>query len=146
MRINKAKVPQPGRRPGRRSGGDARRPDDAQKVSNQFVNAFEGGSNYWLHKAALVRADVHPTEKPWYACPAVFEKKFEIELRYDDPKGYEGEGHGLKVITQDDVSRGLSIMAANYPKHFAAVKNGTGDADTADAFIQCVLFGRIAYG
>jgi hypothetical protein len=141
-RINKAKVPQPRRRPGRRSGGTRR--DDAQKVRDQFVMGFEGGSNYWLSAAKLVRSDNEPTENPWYACPEVFEGSFAIKLVYDEK--YEGDGAGLKVITDVDVRCGLDVMAANYPKQFAAVKNGTDDADTADAFIQCALFGRVAYG
>jgi hypothetical protein len=30
-------------------------------------------SNYWLQSAALMKADVHPTVKPWYSDSAVFE-------------------------------------------------------------------------
>jgi hypothetical protein len=118
----------------------------AQKISDQFVTAFEGGSNYWLQTAKLMKADNKPTESPWYACPAVFEKSFEIELGYDDPSGYEGEGKGRKIINHDDVSRGLDVMARTCPKLFADVMDDSGDADTADVFLQCVLFGAVVYG
>jgi hypothetical protein len=36
-------------------------------------------------------------------------------------------------------------MRRDYPKHFAAVMDESGDADTADALVQCVLFGRVVY-
>jgi hypothetical protein len=97
----------------------------AQKISDQFVTAFEGGSNYWLFTARLMKADNRPTETPWYSDPKVFEKRFEIELGYDDPKGYEGEGKGLKLITHVDVRHGLDVMRRDYPKHFAAVMDET---------------------
>lgn len=118
----------------------------AQLISDQFVTSLEGGSNYWLYTARLMKADNKPTERPWYSDPKVFEKRFEIELGYDDPKGYEGEGKGLKLITQADVRRGLKIMRREYPKRFAAVMDETGDGDTGDVFVQCVLFGKAVYG
>jgi hypothetical protein len=118
----------------------------AQKIRDQLVASFEGGSNYWLQSAALMKADVHPTERPWYGCPAVFEKTYEIELGYDDPSGYEGNGRGRKVITDADVRHGLEIMSRDYPDRFADVMADRGDADTADVFLQCVLFGRVVYG
>jgi hypothetical protein len=117
-----------------------------QKVSDQFVTAFEGGSNYWLQTAKLWKADNKPTDTPWYACPAVFEKSFEIELGYDDPDGYEGEGKGRKRITDVDVRRGLEVMARTCPKLFAELMADEGDADTADVFVQCALFGEVVYG
>jgi hypothetical protein len=117
-----------------------------QKVADQLTAAFSGGSNYWLHTAKLFRSDNKPTVSPWYACPAVFERSFEIELGYDDPNGYEGEGKGRKRITQDEVRRAVDLMARDYPKRFAAMMGNSGDADMADAFVQCVMFGKVIYG
>jgi hypothetical protein len=97
-------------------------------------------------RARLIRSDVEPTENPWYSCPGVFEKSFEIELGYDDPSGYEGEGKGRKRITQDDVRHGLDVMRHDYPKHFGDLMADRGDADTADLFIQCAVFGKAVYG
>jgi hypothetical protein len=118
----------------------------AQKIRDQFTAAFEGGSNYFLQSAALMKADVHPTRRPWYSCPEVFEKSFEIELGYDDPSEYEGFGNGRKTITEADVRSGLDVMRRDHPKQFAKVMSGDGDADTADVFLQCCLFGKVVYG
>jgi hypothetical protein len=58
------------------------------------------------------------------------------ELGYDDPSEYEGFGNGRKVITSADVHHGLAVMASDQPERFAEVMSGTGDADTADVFLQ----------
>jgi hypothetical protein len=118
----------------------------AQKISDQLTASFEGGSNYWLQSAALMKADNKPTDRPWYSCPEVFEGAFEVQLGYDDPSEYEGLGNGRKVITDADVRSGLDVMRREHPKQFAKVMTGDGDADTADAFLQCCLFGEVVYG
>lgn len=42
---------------------------------------------------------------------------------------------------------GLVIMAKKYPEHFAnVILDDHQDAETADFFIQCCLFGEIVYG
>lgn len=76
----------------------------------------------------------------------MFEKSFEIEFGFDDPDGYEGNGKGRKVVTETTVRNGLYTMSRDYPKHFAKVMSGDGDADTADAFVQCIVFGKVPYG
>ena len=55
-------------------------------------------------------------------------------------------GRAGKLITRDDVHHGLDVMAREYPKHFAKVMADDGDADTADAFVQCAVFGKVIYG
>jgi hypothetical protein len=81
-----------------------------------------------------------------YADPAVFERSFAIELGYDDPSGFEGEGKGRKVITDVDVHKGLEgVMAQKYPRHFADVVNGEGDADIADMLMQILVHGKVVF-
>jgi len=118
----------------------------AEKVRDQICVAFEGGSNYWLQEADLVQADIKPTEKPWYSCPKLFEGKYQIALKYDDPKKDEGNGEGRKTINQDDVQKGMFAMANKSPRHFADLLNEEGDTITADVFFQYILFGEVIYG
>jgi hypothetical protein len=122
------------------------KPITAQRVRDQIVAAFTGGSNCWLFTAKLLRADNKPTVTPWFSDAKVFERRFAIELGYDDPAGWEGQGQGRARITHVDVRRALRIMRREYPKRFANVMNGTGDGDTADLFIQLALFGKAVYG
>lgn len=88
----------------------------AQKISDQLTASFTGGSNYWLQTAKLMKADVHPTVKPWYSDSAVFEGRFEIELGYDHPDDYEGQGKGRTVITEASVRHGLDVMRRDCPE------------------------------
>jgi hypothetical protein len=37
-------------------------------------------------------------------------------------------------------------MARDYPKAFAKAMADDGDDDTADVFIQCVMFGKVILG
>jgi hypothetical protein len=73
-----------------------------------------------------MKADVHPTVKPWYSDSAVFEGSFEIALEFDDPSEYEGFGNGRKVITEADVRNGFEIMRRDHPKQFASLLSHRG--------------------
>jgi hypothetical protein len=42
--------------------------------------------------------------------------------------------------------KAMNVMAMNYPRHFADFLNEAADAITADAFLQCCLFGALIYG
>ena len=44
------------------------------------------------------------------------------------------------------IARGLSIMATNYPRHFADFLNDNTDRITASIFLQCCLFGEVIHG
>jgi len=116
----------------------------AQKICDQLCAAFEGGSNYWLRAAALIDSLVPPKKgNIWYGQEKIYTPGFRCELGYDDP---EGPGETVKIITWDDLAKGLQIMAEKYPRHFADVIDETGDAITGDVYIQCVIFGEIVYG
>lgn len=41
---------------------------------------------------------------------------------------------------------GLSLMSRDYPNHFADFMAENEDAETADVFVQCCIFGNIVYG
>jgi hypothetical protein len=40
---------------------------------------------------------------------------------------------------------GLRALALNYPDHFYDILNGTADAYTGSAIIQCAAFGEVLY-
>lgn len=119
---------------------------DGQKVADQIVTAFEGGVNYWCHGADLVSSEVKPTESPWYSCPKLWEGDFAILVKYDDPDKEEGNASGRKEINQDDIKRGIQMMAEKSPAHFTDLIMDDGDAITADVFFQYVVLGDVIYG
>ena len=119
-------------------------------IGDAMCGAFEGGSNYWLHTANLVRSDF-PKEKGlvWYGADHMFDGEFEFEVGFDDPDGEEGEGKGRMVITRADVLKGLELMARHDPEEFnnlADVESSKADASTYDVFMQFVVLGAVVYG
>ena len=45
----------------------------------------------------------------------------------------------------DLIARGLEVLANRYPRHFADLINENADVFTADALLQCCLFGELIY-
>jgi hypothetical protein len=115
----------------------------AQMISDQFVAAFEGGCTYWLNAATPSDATrKNATERPWYGSAAVFEGSFAIHLEYDEA----GKGDHERVITEADVKQGLEAMAISDSIRFDEIVQETGDALTADSFLQHILFGELVFG
>jgi hypothetical protein len=114
-----------------------------QRISDLFASAFEGGINYWAQDAELT-ATAAPmrSDLVWWGCPEHFEGPFVFELHYDDPDDDEGEGNGkgVKVIDNAAVIRGFEVMAARAPRHFSNFITDDEDAETADVFVQCIVF------
>lgn len=82
---------------------------------------------------------------PWLRS---YEKKSKGKwlFKYDREKDQEGAGTGSAVINMKHLATGLNAMAKHSPNRFASVMSGDSDALDADAFIQCVIFGKLIYG
>ncbi len=121
-----------------------------EKVQNLLTNGFDHGIAYW----AMVQEDSGVDENP------------EAEWRSDLPlnggwviledstgEGFpeEGEGNPFEVeggviLNRESVERGLQVLASKYPRHFGDMMSENDDAYTADALIQCAVFGDIIFG
>jgi hypothetical protein len=63
-------------------------------------------------------------------------------------------GGALTITTSDgeflldltSLKKGVRVMAVKCPWHFNDFIRQAGDSDTADALIQCALFGKLVYG
>lgn len=116
-------------------------------ICNLFVGAFEGGSNYWLQRADLKLGGARKKKGlVWWGAEAIFAGPYSFEVRYDDPNDADGEGKGRKLLTQDDVAKGLTLMAEKSPEHFADIVSENDDNTTHDVFMQYVVLGEIVYG
>lgn len=62
------------------------------------------------------------------------------------PIGKADDGGGMVILDLDAVRRGLQVMATECPRHFANLVNEDDDAETADVFVQCCVFGEVIYG
>ena len=58
-----------------------------------------------------------------------------------------GTGTRPKIfeLQLDVIARGLDVLANRYPRHFADLINETADVFTADALLQCCLFGELIH-
>jgi hypothetical protein len=108
----------------------------AQQISDQFVTAFEGGSNYWLKSMSVLPS--------WYSNPDNFDGKFSFTVKFYTAD--DNSETATKTITQRKVAEGLHWMALRQPYHFGLLLDDEGDTITADVFLQMVLFHEVVYG
>lgn len=78
--------------------------------------------------------------------PLLDEDGFALTLRDSENDDYEDEGGKLYRIERRDLEIGMKVFAEKYTNHFADFISENDDADTGDAFLQCVVFGEIVYG
>ena len=141
-----------------------------QRISDLLVDAFEGGSNYWIHsiesrypatvagdrvlqrefiatEVERLGLDKDVSKWPHYVLPFVGDNGYVAVIENRSEEGVENQERRLDL---NAVKRGLSAMASGYDgiplRHFSAILNENDDAETADVFLQCCLFGKIVYG
>lgn len=115
-------------------------------IHNAIIGALEGGSNYWLRDASLVSGFRKPEDKlVWWGHREVFEQRFEVVIRFDDPEDSEGTGAGSRTLTNEDLTRAASLMASKSPSHFADLLSESDDAETHDVFMQYLVLDDIIY-
>ena len=119
-----------------------------------LVGALEGGSNYWYqivgHKfpVGVKYEDFQPggqfTTAEYYhpeqLIPFVQGCTTLVETS-DDPNESQ-----IKRLHKGALELGAIILKKKYPHHLSAAMLGEDDADTADAYFQCCLFGEIVFG
>lgn len=116
-----------------------------QRVADLFVNAIEGGSNYWmtsLRPGDKMRERAPKDATNWYESGASYATDDDTEVLMTVLED-EGTEH---TITLGSIRSGLQFMADSYPTHFADILTRNDDAITGDVFVQCVVFGEIIYG
>ncbi len=115
-----------------------------KRIADLLCGAFEGGSNYWVHEATV--HDLVKDGQPWGPSeytPSYIRAPFSAGGYVDlDP----GEGEPIVRLDREALARGLKVMAEKYPRHWSDFLQENEDADTADCFLQCCLFGEIIFG
>ena len=120
-----------------------------QRIGDLIVSAFEGGSNYWM--------EVSKTKKPQKVSFL-----YDADLGGEEPKIYWPVDYPLnggsitisdtegdmpdRVFDLESIQRGLQVMAKDCPRHWQTFLAENDDAETADVFLQCCLYGEIVYG
>ena len=120
-----------------------------KRLQDLLCGAFEGGSNYWYRIKRKHAPD---------GDPATWPNRNSTDTVYPHIDYPSNPGGYLEICPDDEPSkickldlaameRGLEpfVKVAN-GRHFADFMAGNDDAETADVYLQCCLFGEIVYG
>lgn len=123
-------------------------------ISDMIITALEQGCDYWACEAQYFNNNLCPdrvsdkTEDPLNNLSRIVitedEDGQKHKLNFSTTISVGADTHRVRDFSQ--LTNGLAIMADKYPYHYANVVGDNHDAETADVFIQCCLFGEIVYG
>jgi len=124
-----------------------------------FCGLMENGYSSWLHRVED-RSFAEGTVLEDYRKGGKFNKDEDdlwptnyivafspgcsLKLLVDNPN--EGDDTLIFEWTLEKALAGIKIMAEKYPRHFHDIIIENDDADTADIFGQCVVYGEAVYG
>lgn len=115
-------------------------PQDAAK--GLLCTGFESGVAYWCCIEKYLPCGIDDECGGWAPAEVPFIGGTVVLSITDAGPGEENLLH----LDLDAIQRGLKLMAANHPKHFADFMVENYDAITGDVFIQLCVFGEIIYG
>lgn len=105
-----------------------------QRLSDLLCSAVEGGTGYWAQVSDMTR-----TANSDY----VSVRFHEIERL--TPRASRAKPI-VKLITLEEMARGLELASTLAPQHFADFMAENDDAVTADVIVQLAMFGEVVYG
>lgn len=114
---------------------------DVKRVDDLLCTAFEGGSGYWCK---LDKDNAKKVGAQW-SHEVPLKKGGVSYFLTENPKVANGpkEKHKLDL---NGIKKGLKVFAEKYPKHFGDFVAENDDAETADVFLQCCIFGQTYFG
>lgn len=120
-------------------------PVPATRLADLMVGALEGASNYWIDHFNIYDKD---GKKVDYSHKTnILDGSLSCMIFYKDS---DAELGSIDLSDLNELKKGLEIMGKggeDMPlRHFAAFIDQQDDAETADVWLQCVLFGEIIYG
>lgn len=127
-----------------------------QMCSDLMVGAIEGGiTGAWCGGIFLIKPKIKKKKKskssPWYANPSLFKADSKLELEIlelaEEPVPFDTEPvYETHTINIEDIKEGFLILAGVAPRIFKDIEEDNADAETADCWLQCVVFKDIPYG
>ena len=128
---------------------------DSDRVRDLLVTAFEGGSSYWYADLEPGRKPTSPDTTKYGAWHAVYPTTGGSVTFADAEDAYHGsdgkpfvstDAKGRYLLDATAIKRGFSAMSDAYPLRFAHWQTEDDDAEDADVFLQCCIFGEVIYG
>ena len=102
-------------------------------VYDAVVSGLDGGIQYWASVTSV-----------WAPARAVGTGDFQTDLKLVCELIELDTGERIEL--REQWAAGLRLMAQKYPRRFAELVDGTGDATTGDVLIQLPAFGELRYG
>lgn len=130
-----------------------------KRLRDLLVGAFEGGSNYWyMITGEVLRPDLtfddfreggklQPKgDYHHYSTLIPYTPGCALLIGLVDESDQEDHKNISAVLNRASMRMGAEIMAQKYPRHWANFIAENDDAETADVYLQCCLFGELVYG
>jgi hypothetical protein len=107
-----------------------------QHITDLFITALEGGSNYWLYYIKC--EDKLKDEKTWHRvlCDSCI-----INLEYAEGADDEPDAPRRVTLDSSEIINAIGETLQTYPDLLE-----DHDAESADFFLQTLLLGEIVYG
>jgi len=128
-----------------------------EDIINLFVDALEGGSNYWYeirHLPKEVRYKAKEMGQPIsetigeYILNGGYVQFYDSEEEYDDDD--YGETHSdnglLGTVDMDSILEAITLIKKDYPEVWENILDEQYDANDADIFLQLCVMGEVVYG
>lgn len=115
-----------------------------EKIINLFVNALEGGSNYWYF-LKYIPNEVRNIQKNKKL--ALSEAIGEFILNGGEIYIYDIEDNDdvLGVINMDKLLDAINIIREKYPQNYSNIIDEYDDAEDADIFLQIATMGEVVF-
>jgi len=116
-----------------------------EMIINLFVNALEGGSNYWYYLKDIPNEVKNIMSKKHIATSEAIGEFIlnggEIHI-YD----IEDEDDLLGSINMNNLLDAINTMKKEYSANYLNIVSETDDAEDADIFLQIATMGKIVFG
>lgn len=128
-----------------------------EDIINLFVDALEGGSNYWYHIRHLPK-EVRYKAKEMnqsvseaigeYILKGGYVQFYDAEEEYDDDDYTETHSDKglLGTVDMDSILEAITIIKKDYPEVWENILDEQYDANDADIFLQLCVMGEVVYG
>jgi hypothetical protein len=128
-----------------------------EDIINLFVDALEGGSNYWYHirhlpnevsyKAKEMGQSVSETIGE-YILKGGYIQFYDAEEEYDEDDYTETHSDNglLGTVDMDSILEAITIIKRDYPDVWENILDEQYDANDADIFLQLCVMGDVVFG
>ena len=111
-----------------------------QVLSDLLCCAFEGGIGFWAKVDDSTDLASHFHEE-------VLADGGWVTLSDNTGEGFPEDGPDRVKLDRETAIKGLGVMAATQPHHFAHVVDPSlMDSTTGSVFVQCACFGEVVFG